>query len=210
MLYEEFGNKNNMQVQNTIPVVRCCSFCRSEEHNIRDCHCDAAVNLYEFVNWVLFDMTEMEQKNCLNNYSSRELKMMSVILDLKILYSKAEIIDSIVHCLLEKKARIAALRAVQRNVFAAKTVVIESNLFDETNDEEAECPICLNSYNISKTFKTNCNHVFCNVCMISHLKHDVHCKCPICRTKVTHLESNQYGGEPPYILGQHEYEIDEL
>ena len=202
----------NTNVLESVEGNRHCSFCRSSEHFIRDCHCDEAVNLYGFLNGPLFEMTTLAQRNCLNNYTSREIKMLSVILDLRIFSNKAEMINNIIDCLIERKIRIQGLLIQQRSAYGTNTIIINCREIGENEANELaeiECPICFNSHNIVRTFLTNCNHSFCVECMVTHLKRDVHCKCPMCRTRVTRLESKQVNPSGN-ILGEREYQIDRL
>jgi hypothetical protein len=70
---------------------RQCSFCRSGDHNIRKCHSNEAQNLHRFINDTLFDMPNTQQITTLqNNYNIREIKMISVILDLQLFSRKSE------------------------------------------------------------------------------------------------------------------------
>lgn len=42
-----------------------------------------------------------------------------------------------------------------------------------------ECPICLQ--NIKTQIKTNCNHIFCDICILRHL--NISNTCPMCRAE---------------------------
>ena len=187
---------------------RQCSFCRSGDHNIRKCHSNEAHDLHRFINDTLFDMPHPQQVTSLhNNYSTREIKMISVILDLQLFSRKSEMIDNIVQCLFEKKTIIMALLALERVVNRTNKIIVNTTALEENcRNETIDCPICFNTHSVERTFKTNCNHSFCIECMKNHLRTDAQCKCPMCRTKVTMLDLKQTN-PPSEVLGQHEYNL---
>jgi Ring finger domain len=184
-----------------------CSFCREQGHNIRGCRCNAAVWLHGFINERLFDMNEQEQTETLNAHPVSDLRMMSVILSLKMFPTKSELIDSIVQCVCRSQRLVAAILSLQRAANRTNKVVVNTSLLEESRvGETLECPICWNSHTIDNVFTTNCNHSFCLECMKQHLKTDVECKCPMCRTKVVALDLKQLSSDVE-ILGQQEYSL---
>ena len=187
---------------------RQCSFCRSGDHNIRKCHSNEAHDLHRFINETLFDMPCSQQVTTLhNNYGTREIKMISVILDLQLFSRKSEMIDNIVQCLFEKKTIIMVLLALERVVNRTNKIIVNTTALEENcRNETIDCPICFNTHSVERTFKTNCNHSFCIECMKNHLRTDSQCKCPMCRTKVTMLDLKQTN-PPNEVLGQHEYNL---
>jgi hypothetical protein len=63
------------------------------------------------------------------------------------------------------------------------------------NKKERDCPICFESYCQSSLLKFNCNHVFCSVCCLDHLRSSVTNKqndqtynCPCCRGAIECIE----------------------
>ena len=187
---------------------RQCSFCRSGDHNIRKCHSNEANDLHRFINDTLFDMPHPQQATTLhNNFNTREIKMISVILDLQLFSRKSKMIVNIVQCLFEKKTIIMALLALERVVNRTNKIIVNTSALEENRrNETIDCPICFNTHSVERTFKTNCNHSFCIECMKNHLKTDSQCKCPMCRTKVTMLDLKQTN-PPNEVLGQHEYNL---
>jgi hypothetical protein len=195
-----------MQARNN--ANRQCSFCRSGDHNIRKCHSNEAHDLHRFINETLFDMPCTQQVTTLhNNYGTREIKMISVILDLQLFSRKSEMIDNIVLCLFDKKTIIMALLALERVVNRTNKIIVNTIALEENSENETiDCPICFNTHSVEETFKTNCNHSFCIECMKNHLRTDAQCKCPMCRTKVTMLDLKQINPSNE-VLGQHEYNL---
>ena len=116
---------------------RQCSFCRSGDHNIRKCHSNEAHNLHRFINDTLFDMPITQQVSILyNNYNSREIKMISVILDLQLFSRKSEMINNIVQCLFEKKTIIVALLALERVVNRTNKIIVNTTALEENSKNE--------------------------------------------------------------------------
>lgn len=186
---------------------RQCSFCRSDNHNIRKCHSNEAHDLHNFINETLFDFNSSDQITILNTYRTREIKMMSIILDLNLFSRKSEMIENIVQCLFQKKTIVMALLALERiNIGTNKIIVNTSVLEENRKNEVIDCPICFNSHSIENAFITNCKHSFCLECTKNHLRTDSQCKCPMCRTKITMLELKQIN-PPNEFLGQHEYNL---
>jgi hypothetical protein len=182
-----------------------CSFCRANGHNIRGCISSGAIWLHGFVNERLFEMNETEQRETLNAYLVSDLRMMSVILDLKLFPTKSELIESIVIRICRAQRLVQALLSLQRVANETNKVIINTTLLEESRvTETLECPICWNSHTIDNVFTTNCNHSFCLVCTKQHLKTDVECKCPMCRTKIIALDLKQLSSDVE-ILGQREY-----
>jgi len=164
-----------------------CSFCGRRGHLIRTCMCDEAIELHRFINVTLFEMYGTDQQVLLNLYRVRELKMMSVIMDLKILSTKEEIIENIIQCIFQRKTMILALLKLQEEQL--HVITINKTILSPTETcQTLDCPICLNSHTIDKTYLTNCNHGFCIECTEHHLKTDNTKKCPMCRTKITTLD----------------------
>ena len=65
------------------------------------------------------------------------------------------------------------------------------------------CLICLND-ELDEYIQTNCNHIYCITCLHKHMSTKTnknYCKCPLCRTEITMLESKQLN-PPNEILGQ--------
>jgi hypothetical protein len=150
-------------------------------------------------------MNDTEQRETLNARPVSDLRMISVILDLKLFPTKSELIDSIVQCICRSQTLVAAVLSFQRIANQTNKVIVNTTLLEESQmNETLDCPICLNSHTIDNVFITNCNHSFCLECMKQHLKTDVECKCPMCRTKVTTLDLKQRSSEIE-ILGQQEY-----
>lgn len=182
-----------------------CSFCRVQGHTIRGCRCSAATQLHDFVNERLFEMNEIEQTETLNAYPVSDLRMISVILDLKLFPTKSELIESIVLCICRAQRLVRALSSLQRKANGTNKVVVNTTLLEESRTAEIlECPICWNSHTIDNVFTTNCNHSFCLECMKQHLKTDTQCKCPMCRSKVSALDLKQVAPNPE-LLGKREY-----
>ncbi len=182
-----------------------CSFCREQGHNIRGCRCNAAIWLHGFINERLFEMNETEQRETLNARPVSDLRMISVILDLKLFTTKSELIDGIVHHIYQCQRIIQALLSLERTENGANKVIVNTTFLEESRSGETlDCPICLNSHTIDNVFTTNCNHSFCLDCMKQHLKTDTQCKCPMCRTKVHALDLKQVAPNPE-LLGKREY-----
>ena len=182
-----------------------CSFCREQGHNIRGCRCNAAIWLHGFINERLFEMNETEQRETLNARPVSDLRMISVILDLKLFTTKSELIDGIVHHIYQCQRIIQALLSLERTENGANKVIVNTTFLEESRSGETlDCPICLNSHTIDNVFTTNCNHSFCLECMKQHLKTDTQCKCPMCRTKVHALDLKQVAPNPE-LLGKREY-----
>jgi hypothetical protein len=149
--------------------------------------CDEAIELHRFINLTLFEMYGTDQRVVLSLYRVRELKMMSVIMDLKILSTKAEIIENIIQCIFQRKTMILALLKLQEE--QAHVITINKTILpSEQTCQTLDCPICLNSHTIDKTYLTNCNHSFCIECTERHLNTNINKKCPMCRTKIMTLE----------------------
>lgn len=182
-----------------------CSFCRVQGHTIRRCRCNAAVYLHGFVNERLFEMNEAQQREILNAYPVSDLRMISVILDLKLFVTKVELVESIVISICRAQRFVAALSSFQRIENGTDKVMVNTTLLEESRMAETlDCPICWNSHTIDNVFTTNCNHSFCLECTKQHLKADVECKCPMCRTKIVALDFKQLSSNAE-ILGQREY-----
>lgn len=49
-----------------------------------------------------------------------------------------------------------------------------------------ECPICFETNNFDIAVATPCVHIFCDICLLTHLKQDH--RCPMCRESVEYLE----------------------
>jgi len=170
-----------------------CSFCGSKNHNIRNCHSSEAHKIHTFINLVLFQMSNEEQKNCLQNYSIRKIKIISVILDLKIMNTKLENIENITNSLLLRRLQLNEVVMFMQNLEnihiqeeEISQILITKNS-NAINEESNDCPICFNTYSKEEIYKTNCNHVFCKECMTNHLEISKSCNCPICRIKITIL-----------------------
>jgi len=184
-----------------------CSFCRVQGHNIRGCRSSASWRLHGFVNERLFEMNETEQRETLNAHLVSDLRMMSVILDLKLFPTKLELVESIVLRICRAQRLLQALLTLQRVENRTNKVIVNTTLLEESRvGETLECPICWNSHTIDNVFTTNCNHSFCLECTKQHLKTDVECKCPLCRTKVVALDFKQLSSNAE-ILGQREYSL---
>ena len=182
-----------------------CSFCRAQDHNIRGCRCSTAIWLHGFVNERLFGMNEWEQKETLNTHPVSDLRMISVILDLKLFPTKSELIESIVFCICRTQRVLERLSSLQRIANGTNKIVVNTTLLEESRvNETLDCPICLNSHTIDNVFTTNCNHSFCLECTKQHLKTDIECKCPMCRTKVSALNLKQVAPNPE-LLGERDY-----
>lgn len=163
-----------------------CSFCGNFGHNIRNCHCHEAHELYNYINYFLLDLSSIDQRTELNKHTTRELKMISVILGMYIGDRKQIMIEKIIDNI---AALIISLKSSSHNVIEINinTRALEENMKNEIID----CPICFDSKSIESTFITNCGHSFCIDCIHQYLKTDVHinsqCKCPMCRTTLTFL-----------------------
>jgi len=190
----EIIKNNNINNITMTTIQNKCSFCCLPGHQIRYCMCDEAIELHTFLNVTLFEMRMTEQRTLLNAYRVRELKMMSVIMDLKILPTKLEMIENIVECIFKKKVIILALLRLQKT--ETNVVTINKTLLDkERQNETLDCPICLSSCAIDKTYATNCGHSFCVECMDQYLVKNANHNCPMCRTKVNSLELKELGLE---------------
>jgi len=182
-----------------------CSFCGVQGHNIRKCRCSAATQLHSFVNERLFEMNETEQRETLNTHLVFDLRMISVILDLKLFPTKLELVESIVLRICQAQRLLEALLTLERKANGTNKVIVNTMFLEESRATETlECPICWNSHTIDNVFTTNCNHSFCLECMKQHLKTDPQCKCPMCRTKVSALDLKQVAPNPE-LLGKREY-----
>jgi hypothetical protein len=62
---------------------------------------------------------------------------------------------------------------------------IEFELYDSTDkkDENIDCPICYNEFEIKDCLTFNCKHNFCSDCSIQLFKNK-HINCPSCRSKI--------------------------
>jgi len=49
-----------------------------------------------------------------------------------------------------------------------------------------DCSICLNELQLERHYKTICNHIFCNLCIVQWKKNNI--TCPLCRTQIQPLE----------------------
>jgi len=184
-----------------------CSFCREQGHNIRGCRCNAAIWLHGFINERLFDMTEQDQRETLSAHPVSDLRMISVILDLKLFPTKSELIDSIVLCICRSQRLVQAVLSLQRMKNQTNKIIVNTTRLEESREKETlDCPICFNIHTIDNVFTTNCNHSFCLECTKQHLKTDVQCKCPMCRTKIVALDLKQLSSDVE-ILGQREYSL---
>ena len=113
-----------------------CSFCRVQGHTIRTCRCNAATWLHGFVNERLIDMNETDQKETLNTYPASDLRMISVILDLKLFPTKAELIESIVMRICRTQRLLTALLSIQRMANGTNKIIVNTTLLEESRATE--------------------------------------------------------------------------
>jgi len=150
-------------------------------------------------------MSEVEKKEALNAMSVCNLRMISVILDLKLFRIKLELIESIIQYFRHTQRVMQVLLSLQRTANHSNKMTVNTSILEESRLEETlECPICFSAHRIDGTFMTNCKHSFCLECMKQHLKRDVQCKCPMCRTKIVELALKTRSSDEE-ILGRREY-----
>ena len=70
--------------------------------------------------------------------------------------------------------------------FQAVSIEIDVNHFD-INDEDLNCCICWETRTASEICQLNCNHQFCEVCTLSHIKNNTINTCPLCRENITKI-----------------------
>jgi len=137
----------------------------------------------------------------------RELRIISVILDLRLKPRKQEMVQEILAGLYERKMYALILLRLERIENGTQKIIVKTTAQEvEKQDETLECPICFESCSFEKIFTTNCNHTFCTSCTTQHLKKDTHNKCPMCRTKITSLELKLFNPSSD-VLGEREYSL---
>ena len=185
-----------------------CYFCSSTTHNIRHCYSDDAKEIYLHLNRELIHMSVLEQVAFLRGaYNVNQLRMLGVILDLKLHKKKDKMIVEIVRSIMSIRQLVNHLNNLNPNpepVLPKKEIIVNTIKIEEEIQQEEECPICLKNCSIDSCFTTNCNHIYCITCLHKHMSTKTnknYCKCPLCRTEITMLESKQLN-PPNEILGQ--------
>ena len=148
-------------------------------------------------------------------YNVNQLRMLGVILNLKLHKKKDKMIVEIVRSIVSIRQVVNHLNNLNPNanpnpnpnpepVLPKKEIIVNTIKIEEAIQKEEECPICLKNCSMETCFTTNCNHVYCITCLHKHMTTKTnknHCKCPLCRTEITTLESKQLN-PPNEILGQ--------
>jgi hypothetical protein len=73
---------------------------------------------------------------------------------------------------------------------------------------DTECPICLNTINVSDLCTTDCNHIFCYECLLEWLKKKK--TCPNCRKRIETFDYKNTMNRLFYINNSEDLNMNQL
>jgi hypothetical protein len=189
---------------NTIINQRRCGYCREQGHTVTHCNNAEILNYRnELQQLIDGDVSIGHITQWLNNKDDRLLKAIGChynILSFNRTYLRDIICRNIINYITREQflnnlsnrqnSPIRPTESFEQKCIrlSITRIKIEPRFNVENNIQCFECPICLNNINEIDITKTNCNHNFCNICIINTIKNNPSIKnqvdCPLCRTAV--------------------------
>jgi hypothetical protein len=150
-----------------------CSYCEQTGHIITDCPFDKCIDK------ILDSIEEPE----FNSLTIKTLKRIASLRGLKVSLGKTQ------YVLMFKKIWLTKKKEREEEKQKLKDVIDSLNRI-ENNNEQTDCPVCMESLGKINSCISKCGHKFCLECLLkSYRKKN---SCPICRTSLTEEDYDDF------------------
>ena len=168
---------------NHIENIMKCSYCEHSSHNITDCPFDKCIDH-------ILDSTDEPDFNSL---TLKTLKRIASLRGIKVSLSKIEYI------LMFKKIWLTKRKEREEEKQKLKKTIESLNRIENEN-EQIDCPVCMEPLGKLNNCVSKCGHKFCLECLLkSYRKKN---NCPMCREE---LIEDDYDDLPPLISDEDDF-----